>query len=83
MALIWDTGDWGLFIFYFWVRLFFNVFPFPPNTLGDFHVRQGVMNERRWSTVEEAIYNVYITNQIQATFDQRGGVKSVSGGDCE
>jgi len=34
--------------------------------------------------LEVSVYNVYITNQLQTTFAQRGGgVKSVSRGDCE
>jgi hypothetical protein len=34
--------------------------------------------------LEVSLYNVFITNQFQTTFAQRGeGVKSVSRGDCE
>jgi hypothetical protein len=39
-----------------------------------------------WSVLrlEVSVYNVYITNQFQATFSQGGrGVKSLSRGDCD
>jgi hypothetical protein len=33
--------------------------------------------------LEVCLYNVYITNQFQATFDQRRGSKSLSRDNCE
>ncbi len=48
LALLWNTGERGLFVFELCRRLFFNAFPFPQGTdrlLGDFYVnRQGTTN---------------------------------------